>query len=40
MSQAMLQGRERPAGVIGPEQPAPDGASMADRLAAFLGRVV
>jgi uncharacterized protein (TIGR03086 family) len=40
MSRAMLQGRPRPEGVIGPEQPAPDGASMADRLAAFLGRVV
>jgi len=40
MSRAAMQGRERPAGVIGPEQPAPAGASAADRLAAFLGRVV
>jgi uncharacterized protein (TIGR03086 family) len=40
MARASMQGRERPAGVIGPEQQAPDGASAADRLAAFLGRVV
>lgn len=40
MSRASMQGRERPAGVIGPEQQAPAGASAADKLAAFLGRVV
>lgn len=40
MSRAAMQGRPRPAEVFAAEQPAPKGASAADRLAAFLGRTV
>ncbi|MGI9252478.1 MAG: TIGR03086 family metal-binding protein, partial [Thermomicrobiales bacterium] len=40
MARASMQGRPRPTGVFGDEQIAPAGASAADKLAAFLGRVV